>query len=101
MMRLGLVALLLPTASSLPTTSAATAASAGSRVDIVLFGATGFTGRLAAEWMKERYGGTDLTWALAGRNEAKLESLRAHTIRAIGATSVPSRYVGAFRLICK
>ena len=84
-MWLGLVALLLPTASSLPTTSAATAASAGSRVDIVLFGATGFTGRLAAEWMKERYGGTDLTWALAGRNEAKLESLRAE----LGRPDVP------------
>lgn len=45
--------------------------------DIVLFGATGFTGQLVAEYLLETYGsqGT-LRWALAGRDMAKLESLR-------------------------
>lgn len=45
--------------------------------DIVLFGATGFTGQLVAEYLLERYGSDgELRWALAGRNTAKLESVR-------------------------
>ena len=46
--------------------------------DVVVWGATGFTGRLVAEYLLERYGaGADLRWALGGRNQDKLESLRA------------------------
>ncbi len=45
--------------------------------DVVVWGATGFTGRLVAEYLLERYGvGGELRWALGGRNEAKLEALR-------------------------
>lgn len=43
--------------------------------DIVLFGATGFTGALTAEYLA-RNAGPDLRWALAGRNRAKLEAVR-------------------------
>ncbi|WP_439107168.1 saccharopine dehydrogenase family protein [Congregibacter sp.] len=45
--------------------------------DIVLFGATGFTGQLVAEYLLERYGSDgEIRWALAGRNTAKLEAVR-------------------------
>lgn len=44
--------------------------------EIVLQGATGFTGRLVAEFLLEQYG-TSLRWALCGRNRSKLEALRA------------------------
>jgi short subunit dehydrogenase-like uncharacterized protein len=44
--------------------------------DIVLFGATGFTGALTAEYLA-RNAPTDLRWALAGRNAEKLEGVRA------------------------
>jgi short subunit dehydrogenase-like uncharacterized protein len=44
--------------------------------EIVLFGATGFTGRLIAEYLT-RHGGEDLRWAIAGRERAKLEQLRS------------------------
>ena len=46
--------------------------------DLVLMGATGFTGRLVAEHLLARHG-TDgeLKWALAGRNQSKLEEIRA------------------------
>jgi len=45
--------------------------------DIILWGATGFTGRLVAEYLLGRYGsGADLRWALAGRNRDKLEGVR-------------------------
>jgi short subunit dehydrogenase-like uncharacterized protein len=51
---------------------------ADSRVhDIVLFGATGFTGALTAEYLAE-HAPADLRWAIAGRNRAKLEDLRGH-----------------------
>ncbi|MGP3999791.1 saccharopine dehydrogenase family protein [Streptomyces sp. 8N706] len=43
--------------------------------DIVLFGATGFTGGLTAEYLA-RHAPADCRWALAGRSTAKLERLR-------------------------
>jgi saccharopine dehydrogenase (NAD+, L-glutamate forming) len=43
--------------------------------DIVVFGATGFTGGLTAEYLA-RNAPDDLRWALAGRSEAKLAFVR-------------------------
>ncbi|MEP6814142.1 MAG: saccharopine dehydrogenase NADP-binding domain-containing protein [Marmoricola sp.] len=45
--------------------------------DIVVFGATGFTGRLTAEYLA-RNAPAGCRWALAGRNSGKLEEVRAH-----------------------
>ena len=42
--------------------------------DIVLFGATGFTGALTAEYLAQ-HAPDGVRWALAGRNRAKLEAL--------------------------
>jgi saccharopine dehydrogenase (NAD+, L-glutamate forming) len=47
--------------------------------DIVLFGATGFTGGLTAEYLAA-HADAGTKWALAGRNQAKLEAVR----RALG-----------------
>ncbi len=45
--------------------------------DIVLWGATGFTGRLVAEYLLRHEGvGRRLRWAVGGRNQQKLESVR-------------------------
>jgi short subunit dehydrogenase-like uncharacterized protein len=49
----------------------------GRRHDLVLFGATGFTGRLVAEHLARHAAGTPLRWALGGRNAGKLEKVRA------------------------
>jgi short subunit dehydrogenase-like uncharacterized protein len=50
--------------------------------DLVVYGATGFTGRLVAEYLQQRYGAdTSVRWAMAGRNLAKLAQVRD----AIGA----------------
>ena len=46
------------------------------KYDLVLFGATGFTGGLTAEYLA-RSAPTDCRWALAGRSQAKLEAVRA------------------------
>jgi short subunit dehydrogenase-like uncharacterized protein len=55
--------------------------------DLIVFGATGFTGRLVAEYLATHYGpASGVTWAMAGRSAAKLEQVRA----SIGAPeSVP------------
>ncbi len=45
-------------------------------MDIVIFGATGFTGRLVAEYLLATQGvGGPLRWALAGRSLAKLQAM--------------------------
>ncbi|MGZ3424397.1 MAG: saccharopine dehydrogenase family protein [Polyangiales bacterium] len=51
--------------------------------DLVLFGATGFTGKLVAEAIAKR--GKDLRWAIAGRNQQKLEAVRT----SIGLPELP------------
>lgn len=45
--------------------------------DIILWGASGFTGRPAARYLQAKYGRQGkLRWAIAGRNRAKLEAVR-------------------------
>lgn len=45
--------------------------------DVIVFGATGFTGRLVAEYLNARYAvGRSVSWALAGRNRDKLAEVR-------------------------
>ncbi len=45
--------------------------------DIIVYGASGFTGRLVAEYLNTQYNnGTSLKWAMAGRNAEKLASVR-------------------------
>ncbi len=47
------------------------------KFDIVVYGATGFTGRLVAEYLAGRdKDGDRLTWAMAGRDLDKLKSVR-------------------------
>ncbi len=46
-------------------------------LDIVMFGATGYTGKLVAEYLASAALREPLRWALGGRNRAKLEAVRA------------------------
>ena len=41
--------------------------------DLIIYGASGFTGRLAVEYLDENY--SDLNWAIAGRNKDKLVNI--------------------------
>ncbi len=44
---------------------------------IIIYGATGYTGKLVAEYMNRQYGvNGDVSWAIAGRSLAKLEAVR-------------------------
>lgn len=47
------------------------------KFDLIVFGATGFTGRLVAEYLNRQYGAdSSVRWAMAGRSLAKLEEVR-------------------------
>ncbi len=45
------------------------------KYEIVLYGATGFTGQLCAKYLMNNY--PDLNWAIAGRDKEKLEQLKS------------------------
>jgi len=48
------------------------------KYDIVVYGATGFTGRLVAEYLNSRYGnGDEVSWAMGARSQEKLKSVRS------------------------
>jgi short subunit dehydrogenase-like uncharacterized protein len=55
--------------------------SSSAEFDIIVYGASGFTGRLVVEYLAAKYCGGDLKWAIAGRDLDKLASVR----EAIGA----------------
>ena len=45
--------------------------------DFVIYGATGFTGKLVVEYVINQYGNNnDISWAIAGRNSEKLEKVK-------------------------
>ena len=46
------------------------------KYDIVVYGATGYTGRLVAEYLTSHYGQSGPKWAMAGRSAAKLAAVR-------------------------
>lgn len=52
--------------------------------DLVLLGATGYTGGLVAEHLARRLAGTTTAWAVAGRNVERLEEVRDH-LAALGS----------------
>lgn len=56
--------------------------------DLALFGATGFTGGLTAEYLATN-APAGLRWALVGRNRGKLEAVRARLAKASPQAPVP------------
>ena len=55
----------------------------GTHLDLIVFGATGFTGRLVAEYLNASYGVDGaVKWAMAGRSMDKLVEVR----KLIGAS---------------
>ena len=51
--------------------------------EVVVFGATGFTGGLTAEYLA-RHAPADLRWAIAGRSQPKLDALRQRLLALAG-----------------
>lgn len=58
--------------------------------DVVVWGASGFTGHLVTEYLAQKHGaGGDLRWAIAGRNREKLEQVRDECLPAAKRKSLP------------
>jgi len=58
--------------------------------DLVIWGATGFTGALVAEYLAQTYGTEGpLRWALAGRSEGKLQQLQTSLQRHCNGKPIP------------
>ena len=61
--------------------------------DLLVWGATGFTGKWVAKHLFDHYQGSDLKWAIAGRSEAKLSEIKEfigdtrHTLNHVMANS--------------
>ena len=45
------------------------------KFDIIIYGATGFTGKLCVKYLSKN--ANDINWAIAGRNKSKLEDLKS------------------------
>jgi short subunit dehydrogenase-like uncharacterized protein len=59
-------------------------------LDIVIWGATGYTGQLVAQYIAEHYGRDDsLSWGIAGRNAAKLATVRDGLRPFLGERELP------------
>lgn len=66
------------------------------KFDVVLLGATGFTGQLVAEYLAEHYGKRNIDIALAGRNEAKLRGVRTDLVQRFGIPEWPILIADSF-----
>ena len=47
------------------------------RFDIIIWGASSFTGKLVTEYFFKKFGSNKFKWAIAGRNKEKLEIIRS------------------------
>ncbi len=64
----------------------------GREFDVVVYGASGFTGRLVADYMQRAYGaGSNVTWAMAGRDDAKLKAIKTEIGAAAPVISANAR----------
>ena len=44
-------------------------------LDLIIWGATGFTGQLVSEYISKKYSNSSLKWGIAGRNKEKISSV--------------------------
>ena len=60
---------------------------ADAEFDIIVYGATGFTGRLVAEHLvRTQPPGGDVSWAMAGRAADKLAEMAGRALSAVGVS---------------
>jgi short subunit dehydrogenase-like uncharacterized protein len=64
------------------------------KFDLIIWGATGFTGQLVVEYLWEKYGSSEFRWAIAGRDSKKLERIRGK----MGLQNIPHLIADSFDL---
>lgn len=55
------------------------------RYDIIIFGASGFTGKVAVQEMSKIISNKNVTWAVSGRNVTKLKEMLDELSKKTGA----------------
>ena len=67
--------------------------------DVIVWGATGFTGKIVVEYLYQRYGNqTDqLAWAIAGRDAGKLQSVVTRFLVCWRMARIERRWIPWFR----
>ena len=45
------------------------------KYEIIIYGATGFTGQICCKYLRDNY--SDLVWAMAGRSATKLDQIKS------------------------
>jgi short subunit dehydrogenase-like uncharacterized protein len=60
-------------------------------LDIILYGATGYTGKLVAEYLAKHAHARGIRWGIAGRNPERLEAVKASLLaRGFSGAEVPT-----------
>ncbi len=69
--------------------------------ELIVWGATGFTGQLVAEYLQQRYGSEgDLRWAMAARNESKLRKVAEQIGAKVPLLIADSHDLAALKALC-
>lgn len=63
----------------------------GRQYELILLGATGYTGKLVAEWVSAHLP-EDLKWAIAGRNAQKLQGVVAELTKLHPGRKQPGKF---------
>jgi short subunit dehydrogenase-like uncharacterized protein len=69
----------------------------GREYELILLGATGYTGKLCAEWISTNLP-TNLRWAIAGRNAKKLQTVVDELMEINPNRKLPGKDLGLFML---
>lgn len=64
------------------------------RLDLTLFGATGFTGTIAAKYICQ-FAPKDLKWAIAARSQSKLDALSKELFKLYPDRCLPGKSIFA------
>ncbi|MEM9986736.1 MAG: saccharopine dehydrogenase NADP-binding domain-containing protein, partial [Bacteroidota bacterium] len=69
--------------------------------ELIVWGATGFTGKLVAEYLQQRYGSDgDLRWAMAARNEDKLRQVAEQIGARVPLLTADSHDLPSLKTLC-
>jgi short subunit dehydrogenase-like uncharacterized protein len=63
------------------------------RLDVIIFGATGYTGKVGVEEIIPLAKEKGLTWGIAGRNKAKLQEVLDDVSKRIGICLIGPNYI--------
>ncbi|MEJ2753738.1 MAG: hypothetical protein P8169_13840 [Chloroflexota bacterium] len=68
------------------------------KLDLIVFGATGFNGKQVREYLAKNYGTDEnIHWGIADRDRDKLNALKAESGAVLGSSSAQKTQVSFYR----